>query len=144
MSDPPEVPKWMADTQVSTEAKDVDAATLKRLGAEPGPERPPESIPAKPEGPYDYEKKGREDFAAGRRDDRLYELPEAHGTLYRRGWQGARRDAETPPRPPEPEPTAPKASEPPPKVDPAPTAEEPPKPKKKPHAPKPAQLGLFE
>lgn len=40
---------------------------------------------------YDYEAKGREDFAAGRRDERLYATAEDHGASYRNGWQSARR-----------------------------------------------------
>lgn len=51
---------------------------------------------------YDYEAKGREDFAAGKRDDRLYEATQPNGESYRKGWQSARRGSETPTKAPEP------------------------------------------
>jgi hypothetical protein len=43
---------------------------------------------------YDYAAKGREDFLAGKKDQRLYEGADKHNADYRRGWQQARREAE--------------------------------------------------
>ncbi len=43
---------------------------------------------------YDYEAKGRADFDAGTKDERLYSIGEPHGAAYRKGWQQARREAE--------------------------------------------------
>lgn len=46
---------------------------------------------------YDYEAKGRGDFAAGKRDERLYgDCVSEHARRYRHGWQSARRGAATP------------------------------------------------
>ena len=46
------------------------------------------------EAPYDYAAKGRSDYEAGRRDNRLYEdQTSPHAALYRRGWQDARLKA---------------------------------------------------
>jgi len=44
------------------------------------------------ETPYDYISKGASDYAAGKRDERLYNDAESeHGRKYRTGWQNARR-----------------------------------------------------
>lgn len=40
---------------------------------------------------YDYEAKGKADYEAGRRDNKLYDNPADNGVAYRKGWQGARR-----------------------------------------------------
>lgn len=44
--------------------------------------------------PYDYKAKGGEDFAAQKKDERLFHNSGDHGRLYREGWHKARRDAE--------------------------------------------------
>lgn len=44
--------------------------------------------------PYDYAAKGRADFEAGKKDERLYGGGDRHNAEYRRGWQQARREKE--------------------------------------------------
>jgi hypothetical protein len=106
------------------------------------------------EAPYDYAAKGRADYEAGRRDNRLYEdTNSSHAALYRRGWQDARVASPwgSDPAPGEPIPQA-VAGQPLPQGSPVPpqSAEalhvDPPASKRQPKAPKqprPDQLSLF-
>lgn len=43
---------------------------------------------------YDYAQKGAADFAAKRKDERLFHSGQDNGRLYREGWHAARRAAE--------------------------------------------------
>lgn len=54
---------------------------------------------------YDYKKKGADDFAAGRKDERLFHSGQDNGRLYREGWHAARRALAEPPLPSSSQPT---------------------------------------
>lgn len=150
MDNPPQVPDWIADRQRTTRLVDLGHGTDSTVKVTIEDKAITKIEVTSHGAAYNYGAKGREDFKAGKRDERLYVLQEPHGEAYRRGWQLARLESDTPPMPIEapkpaetariPDAAAPKSENPPPS---SPTEPEATKSKKKASEPKPSQLDLF-